>query len=156
MIKCPNPDCGYENVDGTQFCEGCGEELPQAAGATATAAPAAAGASMVKCPACDNLNMPDNVVCEVCGTELKPGAAVAAASPASSAPPMSSGAAIGGSTQAGGGTVAPTAPVSFPSGGGPSVAACNTRCDTSSGNHQWRAQCSSRYHCARTKRHHRS
>jgi hypothetical protein len=30
MIKCPNPECGYENVDGTQFCEGCGEELPQA------------------------------------------------------------------------------------------------------------------------------
>jgi hypothetical protein len=67
--------------------------------------------------------MPDNVVCEVCGTELKPGAAVAAASPASSAPPMSSGAAIGGSTQAGGGTVAPPASVPFPTGGGPAVAA---------------------------------
>jgi hypothetical protein len=122
MIKCPNPDCGYENVDGTQFCEGCGEELPQAAGAMATAAPAAAGASMVKCPACDNLNLPDNVVCEVCGTELKPGAAAAAPSPASSAPATASGAAVGGGTQAGGGTVAPPASVSFPSGG-PAVAA---------------------------------
>ncbi|HEX8238071.1 MAG TPA: zinc ribbon domain-containing protein [Abditibacteriaceae bacterium] len=122
MIKCPNPDCGYENVDGTQFCEGCGEELPQAAGAT-PAAPAAAGANMIKCPACDNLNLPDNVVCEVCGTELKPGAAAAAPSPASSAPPTASGAAVGGGTQAGGGTVAPPASVSFPNAGSPAVAA---------------------------------
>jgi hypothetical protein len=123
MIKCPNPDCGYENVDGTQFCEGCGEELPQAAGATATAAPAAAGANMIKCPACDNLNLPDNVVCEVCGTELKPGAAAAAPSPASSAPPTASGAAVGGGTQAGGGTVSPPASVSFPNAGSPAVVA---------------------------------
>lgn len=73
MIKCPNPDCGYQNVDGTQFCEGCGEELPQshtAGGAAAVAAPAS-GDNRIKCPACDNLNPPDNVVCEVCGTELK-------------------------------------------------------------------------------------
>lgn len=74
MIKCPNVDCGYENVDGTQFCEGCGEELPHgqhtAGTATTGAAPATGGAS-IKCPACDNMNPPDNVVCEVCGTELK-------------------------------------------------------------------------------------
>ncbi len=78
MIKCPS--CGHENVDGTQFCEMCGEELAVAA---KTAAAPAAGAStaggvapagMIKCPACDNLNPADNVVCEVCGTELKPGA----------------------------------------------------------------------------------
>jgi len=105
MIKCPNPDCGYENVDGTQFCEGCGEELPQA-GASATGANAASGnaggntpihgaaspatsaasgmaasgmaasgmaaSGMVRCPACENMNPADNVVCEVCGTELHP------------------------------------------------------------------------------------
>ena len=37
MIKCPS--CGHENVPGTQFCEGCGEDLPQDNGAVA--APAA-------------------------------------------------------------------------------------------------------------------
>ncbi len=79
MIKCPS--CGYENVDGTQFCEGCGEELSTiSASAPAASAPAAdnandaAPANMTKCPACDNLNPADNVVCEVCGTELHPGA----------------------------------------------------------------------------------
>ncbi len=80
MIKCPNADCGYENVDGTQFCEGCGEELPQGAAATttpaaSTAATPSANADMIKCPACENLNSADNVVCEVCGTELHAGAA---------------------------------------------------------------------------------
>ncbi|HEX8552917.1 MAG TPA: zinc ribbon domain-containing protein [Abditibacteriaceae bacterium] len=85
MIKCPNVECGYENVDGTQFCEGCGEELPQN-GAAASAAPADAGA-MIKCPACDNLNPADNVVCEVCGSELKAGATPPAADPAAVATP---------------------------------------------------------------------
>lgn len=71
MIKCPNPDCGFENVDGTQFCEGCGEELPQNG---VSVVPAATG-DMVKCPACDNLNPAENLVCEVCGSDLHPGAA---------------------------------------------------------------------------------
>jgi hypothetical protein len=84
MIKCPS--CGYENVDGTQFCEGCGEELAGTTAGAGAAAPVAAtpnfsggaavsstgtDAAMVKCPACDNLNPPENVVCEVCGTELR-------------------------------------------------------------------------------------
>ena len=79
MIKCPS--CGYENVDGTQFCEGCGEELstisaaaPAASAPTADTANDSASGNMIKCPACDNLNPADNVVCEVCGTELHPGA----------------------------------------------------------------------------------
>ena len=77
MIKCPS--CGYENVDGTQFCEGCGEELSAVSAAPVAAAPISDNAdttptNMVKCPACDNLNPADNVVCEVCGTELHPGA----------------------------------------------------------------------------------
>jgi len=86
MIKCPNAECGAENVDGTQFCEACGEELPQggassgaaASGATATSgvtgsAPALVSTpDMVKCPACDNMNPADNLICEVCGSELKP------------------------------------------------------------------------------------
>lgn len=82
MIKCPS--CAYENVDGTQFCEGCGEELAAAggaggAGAAAASAPVAGGAAAdaggIKCPACDNLNPAENVVCEVCGTELRSDAA---------------------------------------------------------------------------------
>ncbi|HEX8832728.1 MAG TPA: FHA domain-containing protein [Abditibacteriaceae bacterium] len=100
MIKCPNSDCGYENVDGTQFCEGCGEELPQAgaaSGASAGAAPASAAGSadMIKCPACDNLNPADNVACEVCGTELHPGAAgddAGAATPATPSAPATASA----------------------------------------------------------------
>lgn len=111
MIKCPNPDCGYENVDGTQFCEGCGEELPQA-GASATGANAASGnaggntpihgaaspatsaaSGMVRCPACENMNPADNVVCEVCGTELHPGVASGVTSGATSTTsPLVSGA----------------------------------------------------------------
>jgi hypothetical protein len=91
MIKCPNADCGYENVDGTQFCEGCGEELPQAGGAAASVAPAIGG-DMVKCPACDNLNPAENVVCEVCGTELQSAAAGAASpAPLTSVPDLLSG-----------------------------------------------------------------
>lgn len=69
MIKCPQ--CGHENVPGTQFCEGCGEDLPAANGAADSApAPAATGSAMVQCPACDNMNPAENVACEVCGAEL--------------------------------------------------------------------------------------
>jgi hypothetical protein len=73
MIKCPS--CNHDNVDGTTFCEMCGEELqaaPGGNGASTTADSGAAGGD-IKCPACENLNPPDNVVCEVCGTELRPG-----------------------------------------------------------------------------------
>jgi len=106
MIKCPNAECGYENVDGTQFCEGCGEELPQAAANAPAATSSASGAgganvtgNMVKCPACDNLNAPENVVCEVCGTELKasggtPATAAPDAANVQTAPPMTSPSAV--------------------------------------------------------------
>lgn len=66
MNKCPS--CGHENVPGTQFCEGCGEELAQDAGAAASVS--ATPQAMIKCPACDNMNPADNVACEVCGAEL--------------------------------------------------------------------------------------
>ena len=100
MIKCPNPDCGYENVDGTQFCEGCGEELPQNNVATSAAAPVATpvgatssgAATAIKCPACDNLNDPANEFCEVCGTPLHD-AAAASGGAASSGGAGASGAA---------------------------------------------------------------
>jgi pSer/pThr/pTyr-binding forkhead associated (FHA) protein len=87
MIKCPS--CNHENVDGTTFCEMCGEELqavPVSNGAATAADSGAATGGDIKCPACENLNPLDNVVCEVCGTELRPGgAAPAVASPATTA-----------------------------------------------------------------------
>lgn len=105
MIKCPNPDCGYENVDGTQFCEGCSEELtPQAGAATAPTgvATGAVASNMIKCPACDNLNAADNVVCEVCGSELRP---TTAAGSGTVPPPVGTGA----TTTASGGIGTPDA-----------------------------------------------
>ncbi len=66
MITCP--ECQHENVDGTQFCENCGEELPSANAATATEA-------MIKCPDCGAENPADNLACEACGADLHPGAA---------------------------------------------------------------------------------
>ncbi len=66
MITCPNPACKHENIDGTQFCELCGEELPDATTAST------AGVSNVKCPQCGHLNAPDNMVCEACGANLQP------------------------------------------------------------------------------------
>lgn len=95
MIKCPS--CGHENVDGTQFCEMCGEELADAKAAAPAGTPVAGGsldaAGMIKCPACDNMNPADNLVCEVCGTELKPGALSGA--------PAAGGAPIGAPASAG-------------------------------------------------------
>jgi hypothetical protein len=90
MIKCPS--CSHENVDGTTFCEMCGEELqaaptvdanPPGAAVTNGAIGVGSGGD-IKCPACENLNPPDNVVCEVCGTELHPGGS--APGPATAAP----------------------------------------------------------------------
>jgi len=43
MIKCS--ECGYENMDGLDYCDGCGAKLAAAAGSSATAAPAAAPAT---------------------------------------------------------------------------------------------------------------
>ena len=40
MIKCS--ECGYENMDGLDYCDGCGAKLAAAAGSSAAAAPAAA------------------------------------------------------------------------------------------------------------------
>lgn len=74
MIICPA--CHQENVDGTQFCEFCGEELPQAT-------PAASTENLVACPECGHENPADNLACEACCADLKPGtAAVPASTPA--------------------------------------------------------------------------
>ncbi len=76
MITCP--ECQHENVDGTQFCETCGEELPSALTATATEA-------MMKCPDCGAQNPADNLACEACGADLHPGAATVITPPISPA-----------------------------------------------------------------------
>ena len=84
-MKCPQ--CGHENVPGTQFCEGCGEDLPAANTAPSNAAPAAADAAMIQCPACDNMNPADNVACEVCGAELPRAAGASPIAPPPLIPP---------------------------------------------------------------------
>jgi hypothetical protein len=72
----------------------CGEDLQSASGAAAPAAdagrtPAAAGGTEIKCPACDNMNPAENVVCEVCGTPLRDDdAAGASAATTTAAPPV--------------------------------------------------------------------
>lgn len=65
MITCPA--CQHENVDGTQFCEMCGEELPSATTASSE--------EMIKCPQCGAENPADNLACETCGADLHPGSA---------------------------------------------------------------------------------
>jgi len=66
MPKCPNPECGHDNVDGTQFCEMCGEELetPDSPGTSVSAG------NTVFCPECDAANDTENVACEACGADL--------------------------------------------------------------------------------------
>ena len=46
MIKCS--ECGYENMDGLDYCDGCGAKLAAAAGSSAAATPAAAPATETK------------------------------------------------------------------------------------------------------------
>ena len=74
MISCPA--CQHENVDGTQFCEMCGEELPSAL--TAVTAEA-----MTECPQCGAENPSDNLACEACGADLHPGSAAVVTPPVS-------------------------------------------------------------------------
>lgn len=66
MPKCPNPECGHDNVDGTQFCEMCGEELetPDSAAASVSAE------NTVFCPECNAANDAANLACEACGADL--------------------------------------------------------------------------------------
>ncbi len=64
MLICPA--CQHENIDGTQFCEMCGEELPAKVAA-------ASDENLVACPGCAHLNPADNLACEACGADLKPG-----------------------------------------------------------------------------------
>lgn len=71
MMKCSA--CGHENVDGTMFCEMCGEDMQSAdsAAAGAVSTPTTTASDEIKCPACENMNPAENLVCEICGTELR-------------------------------------------------------------------------------------
>ncbi len=64
MLICPA--CQHQNVDGTQFCENCGEELPQKVAAQSSE-------NLIPCPSCGFDNPTDNLACEACGADLKPG-----------------------------------------------------------------------------------
>lgn len=68
MLTCPA--CNHQNIDGTQFCEMCGEELPDA-----TASASVSSINDEKCPNCGHLNPPENLACEACGANLKPSSA---------------------------------------------------------------------------------
>jgi hypothetical protein len=72
MIICPS--CRHENVDGTQFCEMCGEELPDS-----TSTSAQTNVDLVKCPNCGFLNPSDNLACEACSAVLNPASTPATA-----------------------------------------------------------------------------
>lgn len=87
MIKCPS--CSHENVDGTTFCEMCGEDLQSADAPAAVAVGSTpnVGSAEIKCPACDNMNPADNVACEICGTPLRDGDAVTTDDDAANAAP---------------------------------------------------------------------
>jgi len=49
MIKCT--ECGYENMDGLDYCDGCGAKLAAAAGAPAASPPPSAPAPAAPAPA---------------------------------------------------------------------------------------------------------
>ncbi len=51
MIKCS--ECGYENMDGLDYCDGCGAKLAAAAGAPAAAGGAAPAAPAPEAPAAE-------------------------------------------------------------------------------------------------------
>ena len=104
MIKCS--ECGYENMDGLDYCDGCGAKLAAAAGSSAAAAPAAAPATETTPPepAAESIDgkatpslaadaKPDG---ETPTGEIKPpaeaNAAAAAAAPAAEAPAAAAGA----------------------------------------------------------------
>jgi len=91
MIKCS--ECGYENMDGLDYCDGCGAKLAAAAGALAGvggAAPAAPApeAPAAAAPAAEGApaESAEELASAPPAAELPGGAAPAAAAPSSEAP----------------------------------------------------------------------
>ena len=54
MIKCS--ECGYENMDGLDYCDGCGAKLAAAAGSSTAAPAAAAPEAAPAAPAAESTN----------------------------------------------------------------------------------------------------
>jgi DNA-directed RNA polymerase subunit RPC12/RpoP len=70
-MRCP--ECGHTAVPGALFCEACGADLAEPAGADETSPGDEAAA--VACPECGHANPADFVVCEACGHRLRDDAA---------------------------------------------------------------------------------
>jgi hypothetical protein len=80
MIKCG--ECGYENMDGLDYCDGCGAKLAAAAGSTAAAPEAAPAAA----PAAESTDAAPAAAPETSSPEAASNEAPAAEVPKSEAP----------------------------------------------------------------------
>ena len=80
MIKCS--ECGYENMDGLDYCDGCGAKLAAAAGSTAAAPEAAPAAA----PAAESTDAAPAAAPETSNPEAASNEAPAAEVPKSEAP----------------------------------------------------------------------
>jgi len=80
MIKCG--ECGYENMDGLDYCDGCGAKLAAAAGSTAAAPEAAPAAA----PAAESTDAAPAAAPETSNPEAASNEAPAAEVPKSEAP----------------------------------------------------------------------
>jgi FHA domain len=80
MIKCG--ECGYENMDGLDYCDGCGAKLAAAAGSTAAAPEAAPAAA----PAAESTDAAPAAAPETSSPEASSNEAPAAEVPKSEAP----------------------------------------------------------------------
>ena len=79
MIKCS--ECGYENMDGLDYCDGCGAKLAASAGSSAAAPGAAAPEASPAAPAAEGTN-----AAPAAGAEAPTNEAPSAAAPESEAP----------------------------------------------------------------------
>jgi hypothetical protein len=79
MIKCS--ECGYENMDGLDYCDGCGAKLAASAGSSAGAPAAAAPGAAPAAPAAEGTN-----AAPAAGAEAPTNEAPSAAAPESEAP----------------------------------------------------------------------
>src|SRR5690348_5720822 len=97
MIKCT--ECGYENMDGLDYCDGCGAKLNAAAAAPSPAA-GAAPAESAPTPAAEAPKPEGAAPAEAAGAsesptgEIKPEAAAPAAAPPAEAPSAAAAAAF--------------------------------------------------------------
>jgi hypothetical protein len=84
MIKCS--ECGYENMDGLDYCDGCGAKLQPSAEAPAAAAAAPAAAPAAEAAPAPSEAPTGEIKPEAAKPEAAPAAEAAAAPPAAEAP----------------------------------------------------------------------